>query len=130
MTQKLFGDRRYASPMTWQPIFFARVGFWVASGLVLFLSLMPSDQLPPVAFDVWDKAQHAVGFLVLGVLGFWAYAGWHRRVLMGLLLFGAVIELLQSMTGWRHGDWLDWLADSIGVMASYLLFRLWLHRAQ
>ena len=100
MTQKLFGDRRYSSPMTWQPVFFARVGFWVASGLVLFLSLMPSDQLPPVAFDVWDKAQHAVGFLVLGVLGFWAYAGWHRRVLMGLLLFGAVIELLQSMTGW------------------------------
>jgi|AntAceMinimDraft_1070359.scaffolds.fasta_scaffold00364_27 VanZ family protein len=108
--------------MKWNRIAIVRIGFWGASGLVLLLSLLPTEQLPPITLDIWDKAQHALGFLFLGVLGFWSYAHRHMRVLLGLLIFGAAIELMQSVTGWRHGDWLDWLADALGVVVAYFLF--------
>ena len=30
---------------------------------------MPTPYLPPQIFDLWDKAEHAVAFLLLGGLG-------------------------------------------------------------
>jgi hypothetical protein len=55
----------------------------------------------------------------LGGLGLLAYPAWALRVLLGLLVFGGGIELVQAATGWRIGDWWDWLADAIGVGAVY-----------
>jgi VanZ family protein len=96
-------------------VFFFRWSFWLACALVIVGSLIPTDQLPPLALDVWDKAQHAFAFAGLFVLGAWAYP---RRVLwiaLGLLMLGGAIELLQWQTGWRIGEWADWIADAIGV---------------
>jgi VanZ family protein len=39
---------------------------------------------------------------------------------LGLLAYGAAIELAQSATGWRFGDWLDLLADLIGIILGSL----------
>lgn len=89
--------------------------FWASAAAVVGLSLAPVAHLPPLVFDLWDKAQHALGFMVLAWLGLWAYPRHTLRVLVGLLLLGAWIEWAQSATGWRHGDWLDWLADAAGV---------------
>ncbi len=108
-----------------QLITIVRICFWGAIGVVLFFSLLPAEHLPSIAFDIWDKTQHALGFVTLGVLGVWAYKQAPKPVLLGLIVYGAVIELLQSLTGWRNGDWLDWLADTIGVAMAYLLVRLW-----
>jgi hypothetical protein len=44
---------------------------------------------------------------------------------LGLLIYGAVIELAQAATGWRQGDWLDWIANALGVAAAYGIWR-WL----
>jgi len=93
--------------------------FWAACGAVMVLSLLPVEQLPPGVFDWWDKAQHALAFWVLGSLGLWAYAATSVRVAVGLVVFGALIELAQSATGWRFGDWQDWLADAVGVGVAY-----------
>jgi hypothetical protein len=49
---------------------FSRTIFWIAIGAVSVLSLLPSDQLPPAILDRWDKAQHALAFLVVGASGF------------------------------------------------------------
>lgn len=78
--------------------------FWGALAIVTVLSLLPGDYLPPVAFNVWDKAQHTLGFLVLGALGLWSYPNKILRVVMGLLIYGAAIEVAQAATGWRFGD--------------------------
>jgi len=67
--------------------------------------------LPPTVFDWWDKAQHALAFLVLGGLGFFACAARSAQVALGLLAFGALIEVAQAATGWRYGDWQDWVAE-------------------
>lgn len=101
-----------------------RAAFWLACLAVAVLSLLPVEQLPPGVFDWWDKAQHALGFLVLAVLGLLGYAGFAGRVVLGLLGFGAVIEFAQAATGWRYGDWQDWLADAVGVAVAYAVWEV------
>jgi len=29
---------------------------------------------------------------------------------------GGAIEVVQHLTGWRHGDWADWVADAVGII--------------
>lgn len=100
-----------------------KTAFWIALAAVGLLSLTPVEHLPSQVFDVWDKAQHAAGFALLAVLGGAAHRHQHLRVLSGLLLYGALIEVVQSATGWRHGDLLDLLADAVGVLAGMLALK-------
>lgn len=102
-----------------------RTAFWSACLAVAVLSLLPAEQLPAVAFNWWDKAQHALGFALLGVLGLLGYRQRPLRVVWGLLVFGVLIELAQAATGWRYGDWQDWLADALGVAGAWGLLALW-----
>jgi VanZ family protein len=97
--------------------------FWLACLGVATLSLMPVDKLPAITLDLWDKAQHAAGFFLLCALGLWAYPKHLVRVCIGLLLFGVAIEVAQSASGWRTGDPLDWVADSLGVALAALAMR-------
>jgi VanZ family protein len=97
------------------------LAFWGCVLAVAVLSLTPVAHLPPQVFDVWDKAQHAFGFAVLTLLGWWAYPARVRAVLAGLLVYGVAIELAQGASGWRHGDVLDWLADAFGVAVGAIL---------
>jgi hypothetical protein len=104
---------------------FLRVLFLGACFTVGVLSLLPVEHLPQVAFDWWDKAQHALAFLVLGGLGLLVYFERPGRLVFGLLVYGASIELAQAASGWRYGDWHDWLADAVGVGAAYLYWFFW-----
>lgn len=94
-----------------------QLAFWLATGTVFALSVTPVDQLPPQWFDWWDKAQHALGFAILSVLGLLAYPFRASRLTVRLLAFGVLIECAQAAMGWRHGDVLDWIADAVGVVA-------------
>ena len=102
-----------------------RLAFWAAVAGVSVGSLTPATYLPPQGFDIWDKAQHALAFVFLGGLSLLAFSQRTLRVLAGLLVYGGLIELAQAATGWRVGDWADWLADVIGVSAVYLGWILW-----
>lgn len=101
-----------------------RLVFWGACAAIAVASLLPGPWLPPAAFDLWDKAQHGLAFLLLAVLGFGAFPGAVGRVALGLLAYGVAIELAQAATGWRYGDGQDWLADAVGVLAGYLMWGL------
>ena len=104
----------------------ARAAFWLSVLAVTVLSLLPVSELPPIALDLWDKAQHALGFLWLALLAAAAYPSmppW--RWSAGLLLFGVGIEVAQAALGWRQGDVLDVLADAIGILLGWGLHR-WL----
>jgi VanZ family protein len=98
--------------------------FWLAVWAVAVLSLLPGPYLPPVAFNVWDKAQHAGAFTALALWGLWAYPAHPLRLLLALLGYGVAIEVAQWATGWRYGDWQDWTADAVGVAMGYGLWRL------
>lgn len=102
----------------------ARVAFWACLLGVAVLSLTPVQHLPPQVFSLWDKAQHAGGFVVLTLLGLWAYPQRAVTLLAAMLALGVGIEVAQSATGWRYGDVADWVADAVGVAAAYALWRL------
>lgn len=89
-----------------------------ATAVVLYICLAPTDALPDVALDVWDKAEHALTWAGLVFLGL---AFWPRRLLAVsafALVLGAAIEALQAgMGAGRQGDPLDFLADAVGVAA-------------
>lgn len=100
------------------------LAFWASLALLSVASLLPVEMLPPQALNLWDKAQHALGFAWLALLGLRAYPRHMGAVVIGLIAWGGVIELLQLASGWRYGDWIDWLADGIGVSVVALCWRL------
>jgi VanZ family protein len=91
--------------------------FALASGLILYASLSPSDALPSV--NVWDKAQHALtwGGLTLLGLAFWPGRRW--AVAVYALALGLVVEVGQATMGLgRMGDLADLVADAVGIGAA------------
>ena len=96
--------------------------FWLSLLGIFVLSLLPGDQLPPQVGQIWDKAQHALGFLWLGLCGHLAYPRTPLKVLTGVLLAGIAIELAQAVTPWRQADWQDWLADATGAATAWVLW--------
>lgn len=87
---------------------------------VLTLSLMPpGPQLPSTG---WDKANHALGFALLGWLGLQAFTTRPVAVLLGLLAYGGLIELLQSLSAYRMAEWADLWADALGLLIGALAY--------
>ena len=99
---------RFSWPRLW------RTAFWALAATTLWMSLVPVDQIPS-AFNFWDKAQHTLGFIALTGMGLLAYPSRPRTLVIGLMLFGAGIECAQALSGWRQGDWQDWVADAVGI---------------
>lgn len=89
---------------------------------VLVLALMPSP--PRMLTTGWDKSNHLLAFAVLTWLGCKAFRQRLAIILPSLLAYGALIEILQSFTPTRSADWFDLFADSLGLLAGWLLIRL------
>lgn len=106
------------APSIWQ------ICFWALLLTTLFLSLVPVQHLPQ-AWSFWDKAEHAIAFAALAISALLAYPARMRHVVTGLVLLGVGIELAQALSGWRQGDWLDWLADCVGLALGALALQLW-----
>ena len=113
---------------------------WAA--VVLVLTLTPSAEMPRT--PVWellsfDTAAHAGVFFVLAGLSWFSLRRqrrWPRlarqagaAVLVGSLLFGALIEGLQmTMHLGRHGEWSDLLSDGLGAALAVGLATVWAAR--
>ena len=94
--------------------------FWMLVIITLFLTLMPAKEIPD-ALIFWDKLQHSLCFATLAFVGLFAYK---NVILMcvSLSIYGILIELMQTfLTTTRHGDWLDWVADTVGVLIGALV---------
>jgi VanZ family protein len=102
-----------AQPIPW------KLAFWLCALAVLVLSLGPvSPQLPTTG---WDKSNHLLAFCVLTTLGRQAYPARPLQIIIGLMLYGGAIELLQMLTPDRYAEWLDWLADVLGIAFGHVL---------
>lgn len=91
-----------------------RRAFWLCALAVLALSLMPA--VPHMPSTGWDKSNHLLAFAVLALLGCLAWPGSAVRTLTGLLAYGALIEVLQSLLTYRFAEWADLLADAVGLV--------------
>jgi len=87
--------------------------------LVVAVSYFALAPVPPAGIDFgWDKLNHIAAFAALAIsttLGFPASRYALRNTVLGLLAYGAMIELLQLLVPGRSSDWEDLLADSIGI---------------
>ena len=50
------------------------------------------------------------------------------RVLLGMLAYGAGLELAQWAVGWRFAEWADLAADAVGVGLAWLCVAGWRRR--
>jgi VanZ family protein len=84
-------------------------------GLAFLLSLWPHGA--PGLEKVPDKLQHGVGYALVVI---WFVGLVKRRhylwVFVAAVALGGVIEILQSFTETRTGDWADEGADAIGAL--------------
>ncbi|MDP2263226.1 MAG: hypothetical protein Q8K24_08720 [Hydrogenophaga sp.] len=98
--------------------------FWAFLLALVTLSMVPTAYLAAPVFSIWDKAQHAFGFAVLTLLAVQAYPSHSQfRLAMALLLLGGAIEIAQSASGWRMGDWRDGLANAVGIAVVMMFVR-------
>ena len=93
--------------------------FWSCGGIILVLALLPTTSgLPDTG---WDKINHVLAFSVLTILGCRAYPNRIAAVLLGAILYGGLIEVLQSFTPYRSAEWSDLVADAVGVLVGRVL---------
>ena len=93
----------------------AKIAFFIGLVAVITLSLLPQETLPETG--MWDKLNHALAYGVLAVVGGFGFKGWRSLLMVGsgLVLLGAGLELVQSVTSNRDGSINDALANLVGV---------------
>ena len=89
---------------------------------VLVLALIPSPL--QVITTGWDKSNHMLAFGVMTWLGCKALPQRVLIVLLGLMAYGVLIEVAQSHTPNRAAEWLDLLADGVGVFLGWAVWRV------
>jgi hypothetical protein len=105
---------------------------------VSILALLPREIA--VHLSSSDKIDHFAAFAVLMILGQLAFpARFHLALGLGLIGFGALIEVLQGVPGLnRSPDLLDWLVEVAAVLVvgvvyapiSAMVSGLWDHMAR
>ncbi|MEO6388706.1 MAG: hypothetical protein ABIT16_10875 [Croceibacterium sp.] len=103
--------------------------FWAA---VIFTFVMATLPHPPdLPGNPNDKIQHILAFVTLSVLASAAYPQLNLlRIAVPLSLFGALIELVQSIPALhRDADIVDWCADTLAVAVVVAIVWLWRRRA-
>ncbi|MCF6279913.1 MAG: VanZ family protein [Flavobacteriaceae bacterium] len=96
--------------------------------LVIYLSLSSPSELN-IEITVSDKTLHSIAYLVLTFSWLFAIKKSHKelkgklQIGFAVFLFGIIIEVLQSsLTIYRHGDYLDIIANTIGIVLAIVIF--------
>ncbi|HSM11524.1 MAG TPA: VanZ family protein [Lysobacter sp.] len=88
--------------------------------MVVFGSLLPAGELPPVPFHGFDKVEHLLGYFVLSAYAGMLFARMRTRALCaaGLVALGIGLEFAQAaLTVSRQADPADALFNAMGVLA-------------
>ena len=106
----------------------ARALFWAAAVFAFVMAVLPHP--PRLPGNPNDKLQHMTAFATLALLGSFAYPSTRLvKLLVGLSLFGALIEVVQAIPVLhRDSDVLDWVADTTAVAIVLLIVRWWRSR--
>ncbi|MGE0080038.1 MAG: VanZ family protein [Thiohalomonadaceae bacterium] len=111
-------ERRLKYHRTWVAIGFALVGALVV------LSLVPAPPAP-LDFEGADKLEHLAGYALLmsWFMQIYQQRATRARVAGALVALGFVIEVLQGFSALRHFDYVDALANTLGVLLAWWLVR-------
>jgi len=99
---------------------------WIVIGWSLVIAVIILSLIPPppiMSVDYADKIGHLIAYFVL--MGWFAqiYHALRQRIqfMIGFLLLGAVLEILQGFGGIRYAEWADMVANSVGVILAWQL---------
>jgi VanZ family protein len=96
--------------------------------IIIVLSGYPGKNLPKAPFDEFDKLVHLIIYAILSFLSIMGFSEQSKSFLLSKnlqylssvlfsVLAGGLIELLQQYVFInRYGDWLDFIANSIGAV--------------
>jgi VanZ family protein len=90
--------------------------FWAACISVGILALLPQSVRTPTTG--WDKSNHALAFAALAYLGALCWPARVLALLAALAAYGGAIEIAQTFTETRFGEWIDWFADIVGLLGA------------
>ena len=103
------------------------ISFFI-TGLVVYLSLASFSDLN-IELKVSDKFLHSFAYLVLTFSWLFAikksHSKYSKKLLIGfaVFLFGILIEVLQSsLTSYRHSDYIDIIANTLGISLAIIVF--------
>lgn len=101
--------------------------------VIAYLSLVNLKGVKmPINFKFIDKVEHFIAYLLLSF--FWFLAIQNRpkirisnKIMFFLVvMFGLCLEFLQAnMTEYRSGEVYDFIANTIGVIFGYFVFKIW-----
>ena len=107
-------------------------GYWksIIVGIgILYVSLVRDPGISLPSIDGADKWVHILMYAILGIAIYWdsirqKMSGWLLWLIAMVLpmVYGGIIEIAQER--WfapRSGEWMDWLADCIGVVVGVVL---------
>lgn len=97
-----------------------------------YLSLSDISDFPKIEVKYEDKIYHFISYFILNTIWLTAILRYSTKsswpdilISLGIISFGIVIEVFQEIiTDYRVFDVYDILANSIGVIVSYLFFKL------
>jgi VanZ family protein len=92
---------------------FLKASFYAACMLVGVLSLLPGERLPPA--PIGDKVEHVIAYALLAFLGCAAFERRRLAMILGLVAYGAALELLQNLAPGRSPEIADGVANLIGA---------------
>ena len=88
---------------------------WCCVGLLAALSLLPAEEMARTGMD--GRLEHAFAYTGTAFLFRISYPEWGwKRPASGLVVYAAVLEVLQTFSPGRHPAVEDWLAGSVGVL--------------
>lgn len=94
---------------------------------IAYLSLIKMPKYSPIVISHIDKIQHAFAYFTLTTC--WLFSFYKKVpsrkyfIVIACIIFGIIIEVLQSeLTIYRTGDYLDVLANTLGVLLGLTIF--------
>lgn len=90
--------------------------------IIVFLSLYPLPQLTQIG-DGADKVYHFIAYLFVALPIGYVYPKRFFVYLFFMVSLSGIIELIQPYVN-RHGEWLDFLANTLGVFLGFAIGKL------
>ena len=94
--------------------------------LIMIIFTFSLFEIPQLNFDgLSDKFMHFSAYLLLSLLIFRASLTFTKASLfIGLILLGVLIEALQYTSGLRNFEYMDIIANSLGILVGLLILRI------
>lgn len=108
-------DPALSRPRLWQAL------GWFLILAVIYLSLVPKPPMPDVAMG--DKFGHLFGYALL-MMWWLQIRRQPERLALAFVVMGLMLEILQSLSGYRDGDIFDLAANTLGVGLGWFATRL------